>query len=476
MWVEGASLSVFLNDVQLVQNELMIFALFWFVIGAIDEIAIDLVWLWLRLTGRVRTPCLPADAVDDPLNALSEEPLAVFFPAWREAEVIGTTLAHALRAWPQSRLRVYVGCYVNDPATQQAALAGAGGDPRVRLVLIDRPGPTTKADCLNRLHAELLADERREGMRFRGVILQDAEDMVHPAALALVARALAEFDFVQLPVRPEPQRRSRWVAGHYSDEFAETHAKTMVVRDALGAAIPAAGVGCAFGRDILDALAVLRRKEGESGPFAAECLTEDYELGWLIARLGGRSRFLRVRDAQGELVATRACFPPTLPEAERQKARWIHGIAFQSWDRLGWSRRPLDIWMALHDRRGPLTALVLAVAYLWILLAGLLLVARAAGWQGARPVEPLMAGLLQVGFAALAWRLTMRLVFTWREYGPIEALRSPFRAVVGNVIAIFACSRAIVAYLRTLRGGAVEWDKTEHRDHPAAIQSAEIAA
>lgn len=472
MSIGGSSLSLFLDAIQLVQNELLIFALFWFVIGAIDEAAVDLAWFWLRLTGRVRTPRLSGDSAQDPVDG----PIAVFFPTWREAEVIGTTIAYTRHAWPQAGLRVYVGCYINDPATLQAAATGADGDPRVRLVVIERPGPTTKADCLNRLYAELLADERREDMRFRGVILQDAEDMVHPAALPLVAQALAEVDFVQLPVRPEPQRQSPWVAGHYCDEFAESHAKTMVVRNALGAAIPAAGVGCGFGRDIIDVLTELRWKEGESGPFAAECLTEDYELGWLISRLGGRSKFLRVRDADGGLIATRACFPPTLAEAERQKARWIHGIAFQSWDRLGWSRRPLEIWMALRDRRGPLTALVLAVAYLWILLAGSLLVAHAAGWRGGLAVEPLMTDLLRIGFVALAWRLTMRLAFTWREYGLIEGLRSPFRAVIGNVIAIFACSRAIVAYLRTLRGGRVEWDKTDHRDHPALMQLREDAA
>ena len=94
-------------------------------------------------------------------------------------------------------------------------------------------------------------------------------------------------------------------------------------------------------------------------PFAPECLTEDYELGLGIAALGGRSRFVRCRGANGRLVATRACFPDTLEGALRQKTRWVHGIAFQSWDRLGWRARPMDMWMRMRDRRGPLVALVL---------------------------------------------------------------------------------------------------------------------
>lgn len=134
MPIGGVSVHLLISVLQFIQNELMIFALFWFVIGAIDETAIDLVWLWLRLIGRARTPHLPADAALDPVGA----PIAVFLPAWREADVIGTTVAYMLRAWPQTDLRIYVGCYVNDPATLQAARTSAGGDPRVSLVVIER--------------------------------------------------------------------------------------------------------------------------------------------------------------------------------------------------------------------------------------------------------------------------------------------------------------------------------------------------
>jgi adsorption protein B len=461
---------------QAVEHELLVFALFWFVIGALDELAIDIVWIWLRLTGRSTTPRLPPTSTPKPLAAPLHGPLAVFFPTWHEAEVIGATVAHTLSAWPQPELRVFVGCYANDPATLAAAKAGAGGDERVRLVVLDRPGPTTKADCLNRLYAALKEDEACSGIRYRGVILHDAEDMVHPAALELTARTLAEADFVQIPVRPEPQPWSRWVAGHYGDEFIESHAKGLVVRDALGAAFPAAGVGCGFGRDILDALAELRQAEGDSGPFAAECLTEDYELGWLIARIGGRSRFVRVRDPDGELVATRAYFPSTITAAVRQKTRWVHGIAFQSWDRLGWSRRPVDIWMALRDRRGPLTALVMTAAYTLLVIEAILAVARAAGQLAAMEQSPLMRAAITLSIAALAWRIVMRVLFTAREYGWVEGLRAMFRIPVANIIAIMASRRAIAAYLRSLRGHHVAWDKTAHKLHPTLIAASEERA
>ena len=128
--------------------------------------------------------------------------IAVFVPAFREAGVIGTTIAHMAQAWPQKSVRFYIGCYANDPATLEAAMEGAGADPRVRLVVHHEAGPTTKADCLNRLYAALHYDEQRSGRAFRGVLLQDAEDMVHPCGLKVIDAALGDHDFVQLPVRP----------------------------------------------------------------------------------------------------------------------------------------------------------------------------------------------------------------------------------------------------------------------------------
>lgn len=209
------------------EHELLLFACFWFAIGVIDETGIDLLWLFLRLGGRVRTGRLTGRS-DAPLGGV----LAVFVPAWNEAAVVGAMVAHALRVWPQRELRLYVGCYRNDAATL-AALIAVAGDPRLRIVVHDCAGPTTKADCLNRLYGALRDDEARQAFRARGIVLHDAEDMVHPAGLMLLDRGLDEADFVQLPVRPEPQAASRWVGGHYCDEFAESHAKAMVDRKSV---------------------------------------------------------------------------------------------------------------------------------------------------------------------------------------------------------------------------------------------------
>lgn len=459
----------------LVEHELLLFAGIFFLVGGIDELMVDIVWLWLRLSGRAPTCEIDrARAANAPLSG----PAAVLIPAWREAEVIGTTLSHARIAWSQAALRIYCGCYRNDPETLSAAIRGAGDDPRVRVVILDQAGPTTKADCLNRLYRALCVDEKRLGMPIRMVVLHDAEDMVDPAALALLDHALGaendRADYVQLPVLPVPQPASPWVGSHYCEEFAEAHAKAMVVRGALAAALPAAGVGCAFTRDMLAQIAWANGTPG--APFSEECLTEDYELGLRIKALGGRSKFLRVRGDDGQLVATRACFPDTLDAAVRQKTRWVHGIAFQGWDRLGWSAHPAELWMRMRDRRGPLSALVLTAAYALLVIAALLWIGELLGFGRPWAGGPLVDFLLVATMVSFAWRVMARFAFTAREYGWREGGRAVLRIPLTNVISIMAGRRALVAYLRSFNGDPPRWDKTYHHSHPATIEPSESAA
>ena len=454
----------------ILEHELLLFAAIWFAIGAVDELAVDATWVWLRLTGRARTLRLShhAGGAHDP-SAELQGISAVLVPAWRESAVIGAMVSHCLRVWPQQALRIYVGCYRNDHETL-TVLTALGSDPRLRVVVHDRDGPTTKADCLNRLYRAMCDDERRGAWRARALILHDAEDMVHPAALSLMDRALSHVDFVQLPVRPEPQAKSPWIAGHYCDEFAEAHARDMVVRDAIGAGLPSAGVGCAFSRGAIDRIIAQR---GGADPFAAECLTEDYECGLLVSETGGKSAFLRMRDDDGKLIATREFFPATLATSVRQKTRWVHGIAFQGWDRLGWNLRLCDLWMRLRDRRGPLLALVLASAYIMVLIWPVVRLAETSALIAPLPPDPVIEALLVFNLGSFVWRLAMRAMVTGAEYGWLEGVRAILRFPVGNVITIIAGRRALAAYVRVLLGGPVQWDHTVHLAHPANAHSAE---
>lgn len=452
----------------LIQQELLLFAGVFFLIGALDDIFVDGIWIWLKLKGKARTLSVNrTQLAKQPLNG----PVAVFIPAWQEAAVIRQTIVHALRVWPQSNLRLYVGCYGNDPETidavmQAAAHLGKAGDTRLRIVIHDRKGPSTKADCLNRLHLALRHDERRSGQLFSAVIFHDAEDMVDPGALALLDQTIAQgADFVQLPVEPITQSGRQWLGSHYCEEFAEAHGKAMVIRDGIGAGLPAAGVGCAISRR---ALHQLSRRRTDGSPFDAGSLTEDYELGLAVSQMGGVSRFLRARAQDGTLIATRAYFPSSLSQIIRQKTRWVHGIALQSWDRIGWRGSLAETWMRARDRSGPFAAFVLMSGYALMVISLVLWAGREAGLAPELRLTPLLTILLTVNLANFVWRALWRFGFTAQSYGWVEGLRAVLRIPVTNIIAIFAGRRAITAYIRTLMGSAVVWDKTSHLSHPAA--------
>ncbi|GAA4774181.1 hypothetical protein GCM10023219_22000 [Stakelama sediminis] len=443
-----------LSGLDIMTRETALFACIGFLIGGTDDLVIDLLY-WTGLAGR------KSIAPDIDAMAQSDRRLAIFVPAWDESAVIASMLRTARRNIRHRNYALYVGTYPNDRATIDAVAAFATVDPHIRLVIADHPGPTTKADCLNSLWRALERDVEAGEAPVAAIILHDAEDVVHPRELCVHAALIGDYDLIQTPVIPLMDARSPFVAGHYCDEFAESHAKQMTVRGAIGAAIPLAGVGCAIG------YAMLRRIADDHGgaPFDAESLTEDYELGLKIKRLNGRAIFARIREHRGgPPIGTRAYFPARLDAAVRQKARWMIGIALAGWDRIGWAsaREFADHWMRMRDRRALLAVIVLAAAYI-ALVAGF--VAQSLHWLSDIPApapDRTMRWLLIATTLVLTWRLAMRALFVQRLYGWKQALLSLPRAVTGNAIALLAARRAITRYIGMLRGKPLRWDKTAH--------------
>lgn len=444
---------VLIDGLALLVRELALFAAVGFLVLGTSDLLIDFIWIGLKLKRfalRIRPESL--DSLPPP-----EAPgrLAIFVPTWREEAVIGPMLTRALDVWGGADVRIFVGCYPNDPATIAGVEAVA--DARVRLVVGAQEGPTTKADNLNTLWRALRAAEA-DGEIYKAIVLHDAEDVVHSAELALFDRMIERFDLVQLPVLPLPDPSSRLTAGSYLDEFAESHGKEMVVREALGAGLPSAGVGCAVSREALELLA----GDGD-GPFDAASVTEDYEMGLKLHARGRRAAFVRLPAGErGGVVATREHFPASLNAAVQQKSRWILGIALSGWDRLGWSGGLAERWMRLRDRQSLLAALLLIIAYLLIFAMPLLgFAARLAGREVVL-VTPLLATLMMIGTCLLIWRSIMRFSFVAASYGFVEGLRSVPRVIVSNLIAIMAAREALARYTRARRTGATEWGKTAH--------------
>lgn len=463
--------------VQIASQELMLFASVGILLIGLDDLLFDS--LWIATGGAARVHDRMTDAYAPEIDGC----LAIFLPAWDESRIVARTVSIALAAWADPNIRFYVGCYPNDAATLFAVSPLVRRDPRLRLVISGHDGPTTKADNLNNLWRALGEDERQEGVCFAGAVLHDAEDVVHAQELALYRRYLVDHAMVQIPVVPTITARGRWIGGHYGDEFAEAHGKELPLRSRLALPLPSAGVGCALSRPALGLLALRR---GDM-PFRAASLTEDYEIGLMLAAQGLPTIFVDARDDRGDRIVSAGEFPNRPGSAWRQKGRWIAGIALAGWDHLGWleeapggaprswSHRLMARWMLWRDRRAPLAAIILLTAYLALVLAVIGAAGHVlAGWSPLS-VPGTLRVLLGFNLVLLLWRLGVRSHFAWRTYGWQQAMLSIPRAFVSNIIAIAASWRAVRLYGAILRSHRVIWDKTDHApiadecDYPAGM-------
>src|SRR5687768_14212854 len=118
-------------------------------ISSLDDLVIDIV-CWTRRVWRAWTvyrvhPRLEPAALLEPV----EQPLAIMVPAWREAGVIGPMANLAAPTLDYENYHLFVGTYPNDMDTQRDVDAVAARFRNVHKVVCARPGPTSKADCLN---------------------------------------------------------------------------------------------------------------------------------------------------------------------------------------------------------------------------------------------------------------------------------------------------------------------------------------
>jgi adsorption protein B len=174
-------------------REATLFAAIWFLVGGLDDLAVDLIYAARRLKTRFR----PLRGTPSPEDAPPPGRIAVFIPAWDESAVIGDMLRTALARFDHGDYLLYVGTYPNDRATIGAVTAIAAQDNRVRLVIGAEEGPTTKAGCLNALWRAMLHDEAAENAPVSAVALHDAEDVVHPLELRVYAQWLRRYAAVQ---------------------------------------------------------------------------------------------------------------------------------------------------------------------------------------------------------------------------------------------------------------------------------------
>ncbi len=394
-------------------------------------------------------------AFSPPPEGLPEKRIAVFVPLWREHRVIRDMVEHNISAIRYSEYEIFLGVYPNDHATIEAASELEARFPNVHLALCPHSGPTSKADCLNWIYQRLLLFEESTSWRAAAVVVHDAEDVIHPDAFRWINHLLDRFDMIQIPVLPLPTPWNEFVHGVYCDEFAEYQTKDVPARMLLGGFIPSNGVGTGYRREALEGLA-----EAESNRvFDPEALTEDYENGYRLHRLGLRQAFVPPAFTGGSLLATREYFPRTWRGAVRQRARWITGIVLQGWERHGWAGSGRDRYFWWRDRKGLAGNPLSCVSNLLLIASPFCLSSKALAalpsWAAA------VVGVLLL-FQSVS--LGARIAASARIYGWRFAVFAPLRVPVANVINTAAAALALKRYLAARWAGEpLRWLKTDHR-------------
>ena len=430
-----------------------------FVLGSLDDLWIDGVHLFMRRFRRVFVFTH---------KKYKENSIAVLVPAWQESDVLEAMVRTNLARIQYQNYHWWIGVYPNDTATVNIArLLSKEFPDKISIVLTDRPGPTSKAHCLNQILRKL-----SEGPSWDWAVIHDAEDVIHPLSFALINEQYDPkyTDFIQLPIFSLPLPLSQWTAGTYLDEFAEVHLKELPVREWLGMPIPSAGVGTFFSHTILT------RVHAEFGyTFDENNLTEDYEISQRIAALGGRQSFCLTKDETGEWIATREYFPKELTRSIRQKARWTTGICLQTWKKWGWftlirlrqlpaRQRFLFLYAWWRDRKGlwsnPLTLFSWSLSLTW--LSWMVL----AQGQMLRFIEahPLTNHLLTLNLFFVAVRFVQRTRFTLQISSPQQAALAGARTLLSQLIGISASLSALRNHRAARKSGGqpIRWDKTAH--------------
>ncbi len=435
----------------------------WIVLSGMDDFFLDLVggWIWLRgrLPGARRIA--PPDAAE--LAATREKRIAIFVPLWHEHTVIGRMLEHNLAAIRYREYDFFVGTYPNDDLTMEAVRDVEARYPNVRLCLCPHDGPTSKADCLNWIYQHMLGVEERTGARYELIVVHDAEDLIHPLELRWLNYYSNEYGMVQIPVLPLATPARFLTHGVYCDEFAEYQTKDMRARQALGSFVPSNGVGTGYARWALDSLA----ESNANRIFDPASLTEDYENGLRLHRMGCPQTFVPIQMLAGEPVATREYFPQRLGQALKQRTRWVTGNALQAWERHGWRASPGEVYWFWRDRKGLIGNPATAVANLVMLYGAVTWMwSRYTGqpWALVGIAERIWTGpLLWITMFFQAVRVSVRAGCVARLYGWRSAAMTPVRVFWANWINCAATISAIVRYASArIRRRPLVWLKTEH--------------
>jgi len=455
----------------------------WVFASSLDDLILDASCLWFWFRSRGGSGLQDSSALN---TELPQARIAIVVPCWDEASVIEDMLDHNVAVIDYANYEIWLGVYPNDHATRAKAESCARRHAQVRYVVCPREGPTTKADCLNAIYRGIVKHEKQTGKPYGIVLQHDAEDLIHPDSLRRIQQATGQYDMVQIPVFPLETGLLELTHGTYGDFFAEFHLKELRQRAASGGFVPSAGVGTAYRREALEAL-----WEHNGGRlFDDASLTEDYSIGLQLHKLGHSQTVLHVpanrssskMAARGRKlpVATRAYFPNQVRQAIRQRARWVTGIALQSWQTFGWRTERDQIYWLWRDRKGLLghpVSLLANVVFTYGVLRWLWADQTGSTWRlgTIMTTQPWLLAVLLINTVMILWCQAVRGVFVGRVYGWKYALTVPLRAPWANWIDCCATLTALWTFgIAQVHNKKLRWAKTAHsypsREHRVALK------
>lgn len=242
------------------------------------------------------------------------------------------------------------------------------------------------------------------------------------------------------------------------DEFAEKHTRELVVRNALGAMVPSAGVGTCLTKKLIKHFIDKRGTVLDTGS-----VTEDYVLGAEAFRAGFKSYYASVTDPNSNkpIIGTYEYFPKDIWASIKQKTRWTYGINFEGTHIIGWKGKPWDVYFYARDRKGmicnflPMLSLILMIVY-------------AIGGYHPFAVAPgtflAMWVLLHLNFIFMSIRYIVRVQSFKEIYGFYDPIGVAIRWPISIFINMTAAYRAWSIYLFQSRFATrpITWSKTAH--------------
>lgn len=445
---------------------------------SIDDLIWDIYYGLGKLFGKIKSPIIDAEEVDDKIP----RKLAVMVAAYNEENVLGEVIRNVILSnqYPKSMYDIFLGVYPNDPGTQRVADDLAREFTNVHKVIHVLEGPSSKADNLNNVIRFIFEYEKEHFIRYHGFVVHDAEDLVHPYEFKLENYLLDSHGAIQIPVFPLQEKPRlgnifrNMVSGTYGDEFAENHYRIMTARSATNAFVPSAGTGLIIRRDLIDTFP-------DHEVFPVGSLTEDYKLSLQFKQKGYHLHYVLDEVARmgcdgkmrREFISTRSMFPSTYRTAIRQKTRWIYGITMQTF-KLGEILKLKTLsfvskYSLYRDWKAKVGNLLLGPGYL---VFAYFILSLFVNVPIMFPLYSTSWYLMVVLSILMIERQVLRYIAVKNVYGRKSGFISsffppllPFRLVLGNIINFHS---TILAWKLRIFGAGPrikkkpKWNKTEH--------------